>query len=143
MLIEKLKEDHMVSRRSKNTVLSNLLGTVLAECQKAEKNGKTERVLTDGEVLAIIQATKKKVVETISLISGYPDRKEQLLKMEQERDFLDVYIPSQLTEDEIKNIALNKDNGTNMGQIMAFLKTNHAGKYDSKSVSVFLKTLFQ
>ena len=143
MLIEKLKEDHMAARRSKNIVLSNLLGTVLADCQKAEKSGKTEHVLSDSEVLAIVQSTRKKVVETISLISNNPERKDQLLKMEQERDFLDVYIPTQLTDDEIKIIANEqKNNGLNMGQMMAYMKANHNGKYDPKSVSILLKTIF-
>ena len=60
--------------------------------------------------------------------------------LEQERDYLDKYLPTQLSRDEIEKIAIEQEVlGQNFGQIMGFLKKTYAGKYDPQFASQIIK----
>ena len=139
-LLEKLREDRDNSRRSKNQILTNLLGTVIAECETLAKAGKTVRALTNDEIISIIQKTRKKMFETIELISQIPERAEQKTKLLQERELLEVYLPTQLTTEELEKIAIQQEVlDQNLGQIMSFLKKNYAGRYDPKEANAIIR----
>lgn len=141
-LLDRVREDHIASRRNRNVVLSNLLGTIISECDTIAKSGKAARELTDDEVLAIIQKTRKKMLETIVIIAEIPERAEQKTKLLQEREYLEVYLPQMLTNEELAAIVIQREIlNENLGQIMGYLKKNYAGRYDAKEAHAYIKEM--
>ena len=126
-LLEKLKDGHTASRRARNSVLTNLLGTVISECDTLAKSGKSIRVLTDDDVVTVIQKSRKNMLATIEMIADKPERAAQKTQLLQEREYLEAY----LTKEEIEKIAIEQEVlNQNFGQIMGYLKKNYAGRYD-------------
>jgi uncharacterized protein YqeY len=138
-MLDTLKKDKMETLRSKNVIARNILGTVIAECDTLSKNGEK---MDDAKVLSIIQKTRKKLHETIQLISNMPDRAESKLQLLKEVSVLDAYMPAQLSKDEIEQIAIGQDSlNQSFGQIMSYFKKNYAGRYDPKETSSTIKEI--
>lgn len=130
-LLEKLKDGHTASRRLRNNVLTNLLGTIIAECDTIAKSGKAVRVLTDVDVVTVIQKSRKNMLSTIEMIANISERTAQKTQLLQEREYLEEYLPQQLTKEEIEQISIEQEIlNQNFGQIMGYLKKNYAGRYD-------------
>lgn len=148
-LLEQVKADQLVARKSavknrndpvilaKETIVSNVLGTVLSGCEALSMKSKDGRVvLSDSDVVGVIQIIAKGVAETITLIANNADRADELAKLQQEKATLSAYLPQQLTTEELTAVAVHQHSlGLNLGQIMAHLKAEYAGKYDAKAAS--------
>lgn len=105
------------------------LGVVLAEAvQVATK--KEKRDPTDEEVIGIV----KKGLEGIAEMLQHVKDTVQWSELIAERDLLMKFMPTQLSETEIKVIIENAALD-HVGKIMAVFKNNYAGKYDGKLVS--------
>lgn len=128
---------------------------------------KVEADLSDAKVLSAIDAMLKGAVATkdaleneFQRVMGHPstDGKTRPLsdegrefmervvpKMRQtdrEIEILSAYKPSQLTDGELQETISNfraANPGANIGQIMAHLKANYAGRYDGKRASELAK----
>jgi uncharacterized protein YqeY len=140
-----LKKNHLDARVKKDDIISKLLGTVIGECETLAKNDKSGAgdVFNDDFVIKVIQKQLKYISETIKLIEEKPERAVELAKCIRESEHLKTYLPKQLTNDELTNIAIRQHSvGLNVGAIMKHLKDNYSGRYDSKIAIDIVKGVF-
>jgi uncharacterized protein YqeY len=105
------------------------LGTVLGEAKQVATK-KENRDPTDEEVVSIV----KKGLEGIAEMLAHEKDDLKRGALIAERQLLQGFMPTQLSETEIKVIIENAALD-NIGKIMAIFKNNYAGKYDGKLVS--------
>ena len=127
MLIEKINEDFMSAYKAKEMVKKDFLGVLKTEVSRNTK------VPNDDIVIGKIKSMIKNAAATNSL-------------SEVELEILNQYLPTQLSEDELKVIiteattTLNVNNIRGMGMVMGYLKTHYDGQYDGKLASNIIKT---
>jgi uncharacterized protein YqeY len=121
-----ISEAIKVAMKAKETGKLSILRVVKGEIERAEQspNGKIE--LADSDVIKIIKKMVDNIKETTNNVA--------------ELEVLEVYVPKQLSETEIKNI-LSLLSVKNVGEIMKYFKTNYDGLYDRKVVSSLAKEL--
>jgi len=116
-LLLRVSEDLKSAMKEKNATKLSVLRVLKAELQRSEQstNGKVE--LQDADVIKVV----KKLIEGIKETTNNQD----------ELSALNVYLPKQLTETEIREI-LNSLSFKDMGSIMKYFKSNFDGQYDGK-----------
>jgi len=141
-MLTQLKKDHLESRKQRNTLKSNLLGTVIAEAVMIGKND-GNRETTESEILAVIKKFLKGINESIeSLKKQGRDTSE----IEKEKVILESYMPSQLSEEKLTIIinelvdALPEKNMKQMGKVMGEIKKKYDGQFDGKLASSLVKS---
>jgi len=127
MLKLKITEDLKSAMKSKDTDKLGIIRVLKGEIERSEQTSTGKVELTDGEIVKIV----KKLIEAIKETTN--DKTELAV--------LDVYLPKQLSEDEIKIIvATVKQSGVSqMGDFMKHFKTNYDGQYDGKLLSNLVK----
>lgn len=142
-LIEKIKNDIMISRKNKDSEKLLILTTFLSEAEKVGKD-KGNRESTDGEVVA----TLKKFINNIDQsIEVFGDNNDRIQKYEFEKNILEYYLPKQLSEAELMAVihdlvsSLPEKNVKMMGKVMSELKQKHEGLYDGKIASKIVKDI--
>ncbi len=141
-LLERIKSEHLHARKERNTVISNLLGTVIAECDTKAKQEKVAKILSENEILDVVKSFSKKLSETMALLVDKPDRTSDLLRCETELNYLKTFLPQQLTETELTEIAVRQHSlGLNVGQVMGHLKIHYAGRYDAKQAITIVREI--
>lgn len=126
MIIEKINADYISAFKEKNTLKKNILGVVKGEVQTAEKKGV---LTTDESVIAVLKKIEKGLKESIE--KGDESAKAEL-------EIISQYLPSQMEEEEIKNILkgyLTSGATPNLGYLMGSFNRDHKGKADNKLVS--------
>lgn len=138
-LLERLRSDQLDARKARNTLIADLLGTVIGECDTRAKNIRPARALTDGEVLLVIQRTVKNLGETYTLIKETPQRTEQAKRLSAEHTYLQRYLPQALTDEELEDIAIRLNAIMDMKHIMEHLRREHTGRYDPKRAAEIVR----
>jgi uncharacterized protein len=144
MLIEQIKKDQVEARKERDTVAATLLTTLLGEANMVAKNAQRETP-SDEEVLAVVKKFLKSNAElqqALQKVADDNDRKARFLVAARERAVLNSYMRKQLSETEIAQIvsaAIAAGTSRDIGSLMAFLKTNHAGEYDGKTASAVVR----
>jgi uncharacterized protein YqeY len=137
-LIEQIRADRMVAFKAKENIKKNILGCLISESCKENKEPE------DVKVLAVI----KKFIENAKEIQDAADEKAyEFFQATQEIDILETYRPKQLTAEEIRNIIkIQNDNlkeacgeEISMPSIMKYFKTNYDNQYDGKLLSQIAK----
>lgn len=132
MLIEQIRKDRMAAYKSKENIKKDVLGCLISEsCKEAKEPD-------DKKVLAVI----KKFIEGAEEIKAVTDAKEyEFYKANMEIEVLSAYRPSQLNEQEMKDIiAVRVDSGdNNLGAIMKFFKVHYENQYDGNLLSSLVK----
>ena len=138
-LLEQIKADQLQARIAADKAKASILTTLIGEAEMVGKND-GNRDTTDQEVIATIKKFIKNIDETIA-VAGSTDT------LVAEKDALQVYLPRQLTEPELRvtigNIIVTQglSGPKAMGQLMGELKKNHAGSYDGALASRLVKEL--
>jgi uncharacterized protein YqeY len=109
--------------------------TLLGESAIVGKNANRET--TDQEVVAVVKKFIKNIDETIEALAS---RNQTTTSFVAERDVLEKFLPRQLSEGSLREIALHHEN---MPQFMKHLKDNYAGQYDGKLASTVAKSIYQ
>jgi uncharacterized protein YqeY len=146
-LIEQIKTDQIVARKSKSDAVS-LLTTLYSEALMVGKNATPPRDPTDAEVINTIKKFLKGVNENISYAGDRQDA-DWRDALEIEREILEYYLPKQLSVEELTSVitkfilngGIATSNGT--GLIMQYLKNTHGGMYDGKVASDIIKGLLK
>jgi len=134
ILKEKINADFMEAYKSKDMEKKNFLGVLKGAIQTQE--GK-QIESTDENVLKVIKALENGIVETIeSKIKIGQDT----IKSELELSYLKPYMPTLMSEDEIRSIVkefLNREGiNKNQGFLMGMFNKEQKGKaFDNKAVS--------
>lgn len=129
MLIDTLRNDLLQARKDRNNISIKLLTTLVSESAMIGKN-KGNRESTDEEVESTIRKFLKNAEETISHLND--DRREEI---KEEITILEKYLPTQLSEKEIKTFFNSLPSGTNIGKAMQELKSKFPGQYNGKIAS--------
>lgn len=133
-LIDEIKQKQIAARKAGSTEAS-LLTTLLGEAAMIGKNAGRET--TDQEVVAVVKKFIKNIDETVSALTS---RGQDAASFLAERSVLERFLPLQLTELALVNIAQNHKS---MPEFMKFLKENHAGQYDGKLASIVAKKIYK
>lgn len=122
----------------------------IAKRTKLSKSGEADieqkSQLIDEEIMDVISREIKKRKDAIELYKK-GDRKELAEKEKKEAEILLVYMPEQMTEDEIRKLVESaiKETGANnikeMGKVMGVLSPKTKGKADGAVVSRIVKEL--
>ncbi len=141
-MYDKLKQDIISSMKEKNTLKLQTLRGVKGSVDLEHINKKVE--ITDDLVLDVLTREIKTRKESIEEFKK-GNRDDLITKTEQEIEILKVYLPVQLSLDEILKIideaflkvkpTSTKDMGLIMKEITPLLK----GKCDMKEVSLIIK----
>lgn len=121
---EKINADLKLAMIQKNEVVKSLLRVVIGEFNRVDKT------VSDEKATSIL----KKMVENAKELGNI-----------NEIEILSGYLPSQLSETELREVILSitKDTGASsmkdMGKVMNGLKEKYAGMYDGKLASSLIK----
>jgi uncharacterized protein YqeY len=143
-LKEKLQSDLTDAIRARDEVKSGTVRMLLAAITTEEVAGKAARVLNDAEIITVLSREAKKRREAVE---AYTQAKRDDLanKEKAEAAVIALYLPEQLSEDQIKQMiteAIAKTNATGpagMGLVMKELQPKIAGKADGGLVSTLVK----
>jgi len=142
-LKDKVQEDLKVSLKTRDEVRSLTLRMLLAAIMNKEKEGKevTEEQFLD---VVLFEAKKRREAKE-AFIKG--ERPELAQKEQAELEVLLPYLPAQLTEEEIKDLAvkaIEKTGAVNqkdMGKVMGELTPQVKGKADGALVAKIVQEL--
>lgn len=137
-MIEKLKQDRIQAMKNKNETLKNVIGIILTNIQMKEKMGKSHE-LEDNEIIKIIEKEITQIKDTISYLKD-----EKQIKEEQEKiDYLQQYIPAEMSEEEVKEtlLSLLKENNIDKTDIKTIMKTAKEKWLPMKIVAQIVKDL--
>jgi uncharacterized protein YqeY len=161
-LKQKIQDDLQVALREKRELELSVLRMLAAaitnkEKEKRYKKSKENPEATEGGLEKESQLTEEETMEVVS--SEVKKRKEALLlfekgaredlaeKEKKEVEVLRKYLPEQISEEEIKNLAKEAIERTgakdvkDMGRVMAELMPKVKGKADGSLVSKIIKEL--
>lgn len=141
-LKQTLNETLVTAMKAKEQDKVNVLRSIQAAIKQVEVDKRIE--LNDTDVLSILQKQVKQRQESLSI---YKDNgREDLASKEQfEIDIISQFLPTPLTEDELKEIVsqvvteLQATSIKDMGKVMNEVKTRTAGKAESSIISVLVK----
>jgi uncharacterized protein YqeY len=140
MLKEKLRTDLSVAMKARDEVRTRTLRMALTAVTNEEVSGKQARVLSDDEVVKVLQREAKKRREAAEAFSG-AGRTEQAEAERAEGVVLDEYLPKQLDDEELTRIVAEAIAETGaegpraMGQVMKVVTPKVAGRADGRRVS--------
>lgn len=119
---------------------------VLRSLIAAVKNVKVEKrveSLPEAEIAGLVRKEVSKRVEAADF-ARKANRAELAAQNEQEKAFLESYLPQQLTPEALEALIrkISADLGsTQIGPIMAKLREEHSGQYDGKLASELVRKL--
>lgn len=133
-LYQQIKEDQLEARKSRDTIRTALLTTLLGDVALIGKNA-GGREPTDAEV---VQMVKKYIKNNVEGYTGY----NRHVTHDAELHILEHWLPKQLDEEGLKKVVegLIADQPTaNMGILMKALKASYDGQYDGALASKLIK----
>ena len=149
--LEKLRGDLLAARKARDEVAVGLLNPLVGEAAMIGKNA-GNRETTPEETQRVIKKFLDGARETREILAKQPPapgagltaEETPLRKLDREIRILEAYMPQQMTEAELREAitAFKGENpGAQMGQYMAHLKANYAGKYDGKQANQIVKSV--
>ena len=143
-LKEKLQSDLTDAIRAKDAVKSGTIRMLLAAITNEEVAGKAAKVLSDAEVITVLSREAKKRREAVEAYTN-AKRDDLANKEKDEAAIINLYLPEQLSEADIKQLISEAIAQTNaagpagMGLVMKVLQPKIAGKADGGLVSSLVK----
>ena len=141
-LKDRLRADLTNAIKTRDEVRSSTLRMVLTAITNAEVAGKQSRELTDDDVVTVLSSEAKKRREAAEAFET-AGRTESAAKERAEAEVLADYLPSQLSEDEIRDLVTSAivslgvaDEGMKaMGKVMGALQSQVKGRADGGVVA--------
>jgi len=150
-LKERLRSDLTAAMKSRDELVKATLRMTLTAIGTAEVAGVEARELSDDEVLAIIAKEAKKRAESAEAFAG-AGRDELAAQERAEGEVLARYLPAQLSDDELTEIARaaveqtaaelgDQPGPRQMGQVMRNATAKAAGRADGRRLAAAVKAL--
>ncbi len=137
-LFARLQGDLNASRKAQDKSATLLLGTVLSEVKN--KQIELRREPTDDDVIDVIRKAIKKRRESIDVYTkaGRADRAEQ---EKSEADALGVYLPAQVSDDELRTAvkAAIAGGAANIGAVMGKVLAQYKGKAEGGTINAIAR----
>ena len=148
MLINKIKKDLVKYIKSGDKLSISITRLLLAAIKDKEislgKNNESDEQISDNEIMDIINKMIKQRNLSIKMYLE-ANRKDLADREEAEARMLRGYLPSQITEIELKELInktvldLKANSIRDMGKIMNFLKKNYSRSFDFQRASELVK----
>lgn len=140
MLKETISKDIVQAMKEKDVLKKGLLQLVKASMENLEI--KEKRELTKEEEISIVQREVKQTKESLAEAKKY-GREDLAKQNEQKLEILMKYLPKQLSEAEVTEIALNAGivKGMKMGDAMKLAMPVLKGKTENALISKVVKNL--
>jgi len=141
-LKEQITDDMKAAMRAKDADKLLAIRMLTAAIKQKEVDERIE--LTDAQVIAIVEKLIKQRKDSVAAYEA-AQRQDLADKEQAEIAVLSVYLPAQLSENEIQTViaAAIAQTGASgpqdMGKLMAVLKPQLAGKADMAKVSILVK----
>ncbi len=150
-LKEQLRSDLTAAMKARDELVKSTLRMTLTAIGNAEVAGAEARELSDDEVLAVIRKEAKKRAESAEAFSG-AGREELAAQERAEGEVLARYLPAQLSDDELAEIARaaveqtaaelgERPGPRQMGQVMKNATAAAAGRADGRRLAAAVKPL--
>ena len=143
-LKEQLKSDLKDAMRAKEIVKRDSIRAINTMIKQIEVDERKD--LTDSDIIALVQKGVKQREEAI--IQYSEAKRDDLVDIEQSQiDVFKVYLPVQLTQDELKDIVQNvitevgATSMKDMGKIMPKAKEIIGARSDGKKINMMIKEL--
>lgn len=140
MLIDTIREDRLKALKAKDEKKKNLLGVLIGDACKDEKQP------DDTTVIRFVKKFIENARENLRMLESGSGSSPGREDAQREIDILTEYLPSQLTGDSLidairKVIELESIEPlpSNMGKVMKAMGVHHAGGYDGKEASELVK----
>jgi uncharacterized protein YqeY len=139
-LKEKLQSDLTAAIKSRDELRAATLRMALTAVTTEEVAGKSSRVLSDDEVLAILTREGKKRREAATAFDD-AGRAELAARERAEGEVLASYLPEQLTDDELADVvraaiaATGASGPKGLGQVMRAVQPDVAGRAEGGRVA--------
>lgn len=141
-LKDRLRTDLTTAIKTRDEVRSSTLRMVLTAITNAEVAGKQSRELSDDNVITVLSSEAKKRREAAEAFDQ-AGRTDSAAKERAEAEVLADYLPTPLTEDEIRDLVTSAivslgvgDEGMKaMGRVMGALQSQLKGRADGGVVS--------
>ncbi|MBU9722507.1 MULTISPECIES: GatB/YqeY domain-containing protein [Bacillaceae] len=144
-LLDKLNQDMKDAMKNKEKQRLTVIRSIKSELQNEAI--KTGQELTEDDALTVLNREMKQRKESLREFEQ-ANREDLVAKTKAEIDILQVYMPSQLTDDELQQIILDtiKEVGAaskaDMGKVMGAVMPKVKGKADGSKVNhLVLKSL--
>jgi len=143
MLEEKILAEYKEAMKSQDKLRSSTLSFLRAELMNAAI-AKKKKALDDNEVVAIVKKQIKQRQDSIEQFTK-GNRQDLAAKEQAELKILEVYLPPQLTDDELKRIieetavSLSAQGPQDMGKVMKEVSLKVGQQADGKKVSEFVR----
>ena len=147
-LKEQLQLDLTASIRAKDSLTSGTLRMVLSAITNEEVSGKEARVLTDQDLITVLNREAKKRKEAVTAFDD-AKRPELATKERAELDIIQAYLPAALSDDELAKIiadavaqasATGATGQSAMGAVMKLVSPQVAGRADGSAVAAAVKS---
>lgn len=145
MLKQQLREDLKQAMLAKDELKTSVLRMAISAIGYYEiQKGGAGYEANDEDVLAVIQKEAKQRRDSIEEFKK-ANRPELAEKETKELEMLQVYLPQQMSDEEIKNLVKEAINQTgaktaqDMGKVMGFLMPKIKGKADGAMISKIVK----
>jgi uncharacterized protein YqeY len=133
-LLERIRADMNAARKERDRLKTETLGTLLAEAKnkQIEKGGE----LAEGDVLQLLTTAVKKRREAAEQMRA-GGREELAAKEEQEIELLNVYLPAQLGEAEVRGYVREAVAGgaKDLGAVMKAVMPKVKGRFEGKELN--------
>ena len=143
MLLDRIKDDMKQAMRAHEKHRLTTIRLILAAVKQQEIDRRV--VLEEVEILSILDKMVKQRRDSIEQFD-LAGRDDLSIKEKQEIDFIQIYLPQALSEEEISQLvseaitASGAKNMQDMGKVMGLLKPQMQGRADMGKVSGLIKT---
>ena len=144
LMLQQIENDLKEALKNQDKIKSGVLRLLIAKCKN--KSIATGKPLEDSEVLKVLQTAAKQHKESIKLYKQ-GNRSDLVDQETAELGVVEGYLPSMMTEDEVKAIVLSvidKTGASSMadfGKVMPEVMKQGSGKIDGGVAQNILKEL--
>lgn len=141
---EQIEKDFLEAYKSHEELKVSVLRMLKSSIKNAEIDKKTE--LNDSDVIAVL---KKEIKQRKDSIEAYKEagRAESVEQESKEMELLSSYLPSQMSEEDIRTIAqeaitqIGASGMQDMGKVISSIMQKHGDSVDGGTVSKIVKEL--
>lgn len=138
MLFQDIKKANIEALKNKETNARAIYSVLINKCMLLEINKREKgEELEDADVVSLVQKTLKELEDEISNFEKV-NNTSKVETLKEQVDYIKKFLPSMLSEEEIKEI-IEKLEDKSMPGIMRHFKANYAGKCDMSVVSKLAK----
>ena len=137
-LLDRIQADLVTARKAQDKPRTLLLSTLLSEAKN--KRIELQRDLTDDDVVDVVRKAIKRRRESIEMFLG-AKREDLVAKERAEAEMLDVYLPAQVSQDELRTAvrAAIAGGAGNIGAVMGKVMPQFKGRADGSAINAIAR----